>query len=308
MAKSIRTEKSLFLLLLFALQAEAFQVDLEASLQNKNIDFKENRLTLEKASIGIKKIISDDKGDRLQLFLKLEAEDNFNEKNIDQLYAKYKGPMGRWNVTLGRSLIPFGLLTDYDSEMLILNTQEKKTIGYKNDDGVKLSGFWRSIDYELLISPGKWMKNNHKDDSDKMAVVKVSYKGDDLEDLKTGFSFLAGEFRGVEKKLLGIDITKYEGLLVSRSELVIGKEGGEDLVSLFTGIDYSIFPSVDLNVAYTHFKTHREENSAFLGITYNTPFYGIIFRVGNTYNFKNYTGDNKNEIFIQIYNSYSHHF
>lgn len=308
MAKSVLIKKSLFLLLLFYANSKAFQIDLEGSLQQKNSDYAGNKLSLEKTSIGIKKVLSDDKGDRLHLFLKLEAEDNFNERNIDQLYAKYKGPMGRWNITLGRSLIPFGLLTDYDSEMLILNTQEKKTIGYKSDDGIKLSGFYKSMDYELLVSPGKLMKNDHKDNSDKMLSLKTSFKGYDLEDLKLGFSFLSGKFKGVEKELFAIDITKYDGLLVTRNEFVVGKKDKYDLLSVFSGVDYNVYPSVDLNVVYTHFKADYEENSAFLGITYNTPFYGLVFRAGNTHYFKNNRGDNKNEILIQIYKSYSHYF
>lgn len=308
MAKSIQIRKSLFLLLIFCLHSEAFQVDLEGSLQHKHSDYTEDKLSFEKASVGIKKVLSDEKGDRLHLFLKLEAEDNFNETNIDQLYAKYKGPMGRWNITLGRSLIPFGLLTDYDSEMLILETQEKKTIGYKSDDGIKLSGFWKSMDYELLLSPGKLMKNDHKESNDKMLSLKTSFKGYELEDTKLGFSFLTGKFQGIKKELFGVDITKYDGLLVSRNEFVVGKEGRDDLLSIFTGIDYNIFPSVDLNLVYTHFKTNYEENSAFVGMTYNTPFYGLVFRAGNTHHFKNKRGDNKNEILIQIYKSYSHYF
>jgi len=308
MEKLLPIKALLLVFLLLSVNAKAFQVDLESSFQNKNRDFKENDLSVEKVSLAIKEIISDDKGDRLHLFLKLEAEDNFKEKNVDQFYTKYKGPMGRWNITLGRSLIPFGLLNDYDTEMLILKTQEKKTIGYRNDDGVKLSGFWKYIDYELLVSPGKWMKNEHKDDNEKMAVLKTSYKGDDFENVRVGFSFLWGEFLGVKKKLFGIDIIKYDGLFVSRNELVIGEENEKDLISLFSGIDYSAFPSVDLNVAYTHFKTTYEENAIYAGVTYNTPFYGIVFRAGNRYHFKDHTGEKKNEIFIQIYKSFSHFF
>ncbi len=308
MAKSIPISISLLLSLLFSLQVEAFQIDLETSLQNKNTNFNQNEFSLKKAGFGVKQIISDEKGDRLKFFLRVEAEDNFTKKNIDQLYLKYKGPMGRWNITLGRSMVPFGLLTDYVSEMLILNTQETKTIGYKSDDGIKLSGFWKSFDYELLLSPGKLMKNYNKDDNDKMAVIRTSYKGYDLEDFKIGFSFLTGEFLGVNKKLYGIDIIKYKDRLVSRNEFVVGKEGGKDLISVFAGIDYSLFPSIDLNLAYTHFKTDSDENTVFFGMTYNTPFYGIVLRMGNKYYLKDNKGDDKNEIYIQLYKYYSHYF
>lgn len=308
MAKLIQIKKLVWLLLLFNVHAEASQVDIEGSLEYMHSDYEGDDLSLEKASISIRETLSDEHGDRLHLFFKFEAEDNFDENHIDQLYAKYKGPMGKWNIALGRSLIPFGLITDYDSEMLLVETQEKKTIGYKSDDGIKLSGFWKSIDYELLVSPGKWMKNDYKDRKDKMFSVKISFKGEELEDPKFGFSFLSGDLQGVKKNLFSIDVTKYYGLFVSRNEVVFGKQDKDDLLSIFSGIDYSLLPSVDLNVAYSHFKADYEENSAFLGITYNSPFHGLVFRAGNTHYFKHNKGDNNNEFRIQIYKSYSHYF
>jgi hypothetical protein len=308
MEKSILIKVSVCLLLLLSLQANAFQIDLEGSLQHQNTDFEQNNTSVNIVGLGLKQIISDDKGDRLQLFLKTEAEDNFKEINLSQLYAKYKGPMGKWNLTLGRSIIPFGLITDYDSEFLILKTQEKKTIGFKTTDGLKLSGFWKQIDYEIQLSPGKWSEHSNKISEDKMASLKLSHKGYDVEDWQLGFSVLAGEFADVEKSLASVDITKFKGLLVSRNEFVIGREADEYLYSLFAGIDYSVLPSVDMNMAYTFLKTEYKEHTAFLGFSYNTPFYGFVLRAGNKYTFKDNTGEDTNEIFIQIYNRFSHFF
>lgn len=312
MVKLLQIRKLLFILLLFCINMEAFQLDLEGSLIHKYSEYEENKTSLDKASIRIKKAIADDEGDRLHLFLKAEVVDNLQYGHIDLLYAKYKGPMGRWNVAVGRSLMPFGLLTDYDTEMLILKTQQKKTIGYKNDDGVKVSGFWKSMDYEILASPGKWMKNHNKYTDDKMISLKISFKGLELEDPKLGLSFLSGKFKGVQKDLYALDIIKYHDLLVSRNEFVFGKHGEADIKSLFSGIDYSVLPSVDLNVAYSHFisdskvtNNDYEENSVFLGVSYNSPFYGLTFRAGNKYNINNKKGDNKNEALFQIYKSFS---
>lgn len=308
MAKSSLISTLLVLAILLSVQVEAVQMDLETSLLAKSTDFNKNEFSLHRIGLGAKQIISDGKGDRLHLFFRFEAEDNFTERNVDQLYLKYKGPMGRWNVTLGKSSIPFGLLTDYNSEMLVLNTQEKKTIGYRNDDGIKLSGFWKSIDYELLFSSGTWIQNHNKGDNDKLAVIRTSHKGNDLEDIKFAFSYLAGEFFGVNKLLYGIDIIKYKGLVVSRNEFVVGKEGDRDIASVFSGIDYSLFPSIDLNMAYTYFKTKSIENSLFLGMTYNSPFYGVVLRAGSKYYFNDNKEDDKNEVYIQLYKYYSHFF
>jgi hypothetical protein len=305
MMKLIKVKKPLWLLPFLCLSLEAGQIDLEGSLQH---DFSTNESVFEKARLGFKEVISDEKGDRLNFFLQVESEDNFEETYIDQLYTKYKGPMGRWNVTVGRSLVPFGLLSEYDSEMLLLKTQEKKTIGYKSDDGLKLSGFWKSMDYEFLLSPGKFLKNDYKADNDKMIALKSSFKGEDIEDLKLGFSFLSAEFHDVKKELFSIDMIKYHGLLVSRSELVLGKQDEHDVVSVFTGIDYSLAASIDLNAAYTHYKADYEETSTFLGLSYHSPWYGLVLRAGNTYYFKHKTQENQNEFLIQIYKSYSHYF
>jgi len=298
----------LLLLLFFSFRIEAFQFDLETSLLSRITDFEESKFSLYKIGVGIKKNISDDKGDRFQFFLRAEAEENFSENKIAQLYAKYKGPMGRWNFTFGRSFIPFGLLTDYDSEMLIIKTQEHKTIGYRTSDGLKFSGFWRSIDYELFLGLNNWEKNLSYASADKMAGFKISYKGYDPEDLKIGLSFLAGELSDGSKLLAGIDITKYHNLLVGRAEIAAGKEADKNLLSVFTGIDYGIFPSVDLNLAYTYFKSDFDENAVFCGFTYNTPFRGTILRAGNKYYFEDETGDDKNEIFIQIHIYFGRYF
>jgi len=308
MERSKLIKVSFCLLLLLSVQVQAFQIDLEGSAQHQNTDFKQNNTSINLVGLGLKKIISDKKGDRLQLFLKIEAEDNFEEINLSQLYAKYKGPMGKWNLTLGRSLIPFGLITDFDSEFLILKTQEKKTIGFKATDGLKLSGFWKNVDYEMQVSPGKWSEHSNKISEDKMIAVKLSHKGYDVEDWQLGFSFLTGEFADSVKSLASVDIIKFKGLLVSRNEFVFGKEADEYLYSVFAGIDYSVLPAVDLNLAYTFFKTELVENTAFLGFSYNTPFYGFVLRMGNKYTFKDNTGEDSNEIFIQIYNRFSHFF
>ena len=91
MVKLIQIKKLLLFLFLINVYAEAAQVDIEGSLEYMHSDYEGDNISLEKASISIRESISDQDGDRLHLFFKLEAEDNFNENHIDQLYAKYKG-------------------------------------------------------------------------------------------------------------------------------------------------------------------------------------------------------------------------
>lgn len=296
---------NLFLLLSFlcAIPASAFQVDLEVLAQHRDRGSGQDDTGVEKAGLGIKKIFSDDSGDRVQLFLRGEASDNFKEKNIEQLYAKYKGPMGKWNITLGRMPVPFGLITEYDTEWQIVNTQELKTIGFKNDDGFKVSGFAGQFDYDFLISRGEGTESG-VEDSNGMGVLKIAYKGLDSESFNTGFSLLYNRTSDSERKLAGIDIIKYYGPLISRNEFVIGEESDTSILSLFSGIDYKLWPAVDLNLAYNYFREDIKEEIITMGVTYNSPFYGLIFRLGNKYHIiKN--GGNENEVFIQAYKHFS---
>jgi len=80
------------------------------------------------------------------------------------------------------------------------------------------------------------------------------------------------------------------------------------VVSVFTGIDYSLAASIDLNAAYTHYKADYEETSTFLGLSYHSPWYGLVLRAGNTHYFKHKTEESQNEFLIQVYKSYSNYF
>ncbi len=188
----------------------------------------QRNMSADQAGIGIKKIFSDDSVDRVQLFLRGEASDNFKEKNLEQLYAKYKGPMGKWNFTLGRMSVPFGLITEYDTEWEIIKTQELKTIGYKYDDGIKVSGFAGLFDYSLLISCGEGIESGTEDSSGSGAF-KVAYKGMDSESFNTGLSLLYNRTSDSNRRLAGIDIIKYYGPLISRNEFVIGEESDNSI-------------------------------------------------------------------------------
>ena len=291
-----------FLMLLT--EAQGFQVDLECLAQHRSWD-SENRTNLQKAGLGIRRIIQDSSGDRLLLFMRLEAEDNFKENHVEQLYAKYKGPMGKWNITLGRMNVPFGLITEYDTEWQVIKTLERQTIGFRNDDGVKLSGFKGPFDYELLIGQGEGIEDD--EDSRGMGTFRTVYRWMGDNELSVGMSLLYNRTRPETRKLAGIDLIAYRGLMVFRSELVAGKGGQGDILSLFTGMDYSLFPAIDLNLGYSYFREEEKESVITLGASWNSPYWGLVFRAGTRYHINDFSEDG-HEILIQVYRRFSAYF
>ena len=64
---------------------------------------------------------------------------------------------GLWeNGISGQGIIfsPFGLLSDFDSERLVLRTLEPLSLGIKLDTGVELLGYIKDLDYAVSISQG----------------------------------------------------------------------------------------------------------------------------------------------------------
>lgn len=288
--------------------AAAGEFSLEAGLLNRSAGPGGNKTSLEKAGFGLKEIIGDGSGDRLLFYLRAEAAENFSEGSVEQLYAKYKGPMGKWNVTLGRTLVPFGLITDYDTEWTIVKTQEDHTVGFKSDDGLKLSGYYGPFDYDLLLSRGRGPEPQDVSGRDKLGSAKVAYKAGESEDLKFGLSALGGTVSGREKNLAGIDVAGYLGPLAGRGELVTGRADGRELLSVFAGLDYGVAAALDLNLAYNYFKSGARETVLTAGSTYRTPLYGLLLRGGVKFYNEDIKGDKKNEIYIQLYKRFTGYF
>lgn len=298
----------LVLLTAFGGPAAAGEFNLEAGLLNRSAGPGWNRTSIEKAAIGIKEIVGDDAGDRLLLYLRAEASDNFSEGSVEHLYARYKGPMGKWNITLGRTLVPFGLITDYDTEWSIVKTQEDRTLGFKSDDGLKLSGYYGPFDYDLLLSRGRGPEARDASGRDKMGSFKISHKVGESEDLKFGLSALAGTVAGLKRHLAAVDLAASRGQLTARGELAAGKQDDRDVLSVFTGIDYGVSSALDLNLAYNRFKSDAEETVFTFGATYRTPLYGLMLRGGVKFYQEDIEGDEKNEIHIKLYKRFTGYF
>ncbi len=119
-------------------------------------DFQTEELSgeINALSGSVRQVFADDKGDRLTLFLQVEAEHNFEELMAHQFYAKYKGPMGKWNLALGRVPLPFGLLTGWSPDRQPYRSPYTFSKVMKVDNGLLIDGTIGMVDYGLAITQG----------------------------------------------------------------------------------------------------------------------------------------------------------
>lgn len=112
------------------------------------------RARLEGAFLNLRKVWSDDLGDRWIGVAQVDVDDNARRIRPYQVYLQYKGPLGVWNLRGGHYLLPFGLLATYDTERLLLEGLEKTSLGIRKDTGVALLGRLGSWDYAASLTDG----------------------------------------------------------------------------------------------------------------------------------------------------------
>ena len=293
------------LFLLHAVNVYSFQIDAEGDARYMNAELKEHEVELHRLGLGFRHIISDKKGDRLLLFCRLESEHNFSNFLVEQIYALYKGSMGKWNIMAGKFLIPFGLNVQYVTESLLVESLEEKTINNKSDSGLQFLGQVGNFDYALSVTQGIESKHWIDNDYGKIVSFRAGFSGDEFEDFNFGLSGIIGSVfvddHKLFKNLIAFDGTKYYYLFIFRGEFVFGLENESTVYGLFLSMDYRFFPSVDLSITYNLFMKVTLNMSATVGLTYHTPFFGFVIRAAHRITF----GEWHNESFIQIYNKYS---
>lgn len=294
------------------LQAQSLQVAGGFDTRYKKANGEQNTFELRGAFLNLRKVFSDELGDRLILVTQYDFEDNFRESHFYYTYAQIKGPMGKINFRVGRYILPFGLLTYYDTERLLLQTLEKQSLGIKTDVGAQVFGYFGDFDYALSLSNG--VGRYWKDiDDNKLVIARM---GLNWEDTRIGLSYLNGriftpmtrEFpfeSYTYKQRVAFDIEHYYDLFTFRSELLYGSEEGRSVGGGFLEVDYSIFPSLDLNLKYAVWNNITTKHYPGIGFSYNF-LTGAYIRFADTFQIINKEVVN-NEFQIQIYIEFLSH-
>ena len=255
-----------------------------------------------------RKVFSDEKGDRLIVLGQVEMEHNFEEIKPYLNYLQYKGPLGKWNIRAGHYILPFGLLSDYDTERLVLQTLEPLSLGIKLDTGIEFLGYMRDFDYAVSVSQGVGRNRLNDVDNDKLVTLRIGWQG---EEINIGLSGLVGKVLIEEdstirkeigsnsfyEKRLGLDLTKYIGALILRGELLIGEDGNETVSGGLLKTDYALNPKLELNLKYAHWQRDGERNFIGGGFSYEL-FKGLFIRIADEYQFGK---EDENVATLQIY-------
>lgn len=187
--------------------------------------------------LNFRQVFTQGDADRWIVVVQGDSGENFERPRLYQTYVQLKGPLGRWNVRAGRTIVPFGLLATYDSERLVLNTLEPLTLGLKLGDGVQVSGFTDSFDYALSLTEGDTVRR-------PVLTSRLGFGGG--EDFSWGVSALAGRLPEtasketveipdavlpgvpvVDKRRIGFDTTLTTGPDLWRAEAVFGTDNGD---------------------------------------------------------------------------------
>ncbi len=273
---------------------------------DKDLRYQDDKFKVEALGLSLRKVFADERGDRIILFTQIDSMHDFQETMLEQVYIQYKGPLGRWNLTAGRYILPFGLLPNYRSKRLLIDTLEYETIGIGFDNGLQLSGVLKNFDYAISVSQGVGVRRWTDIDNDGLITARVGYQGVDFEDLRVGFSALSGRALSDKihnpmkhskyKNLVALDLTKYYGLMAWRGELTFGEEAGKRLSGIFSGVDYALFPRIDLNLGLTHLNRDGDKKDALtIGLTYNLA--GFQIRAAQ----KSSLGGDRDEFSFQVY-------
>lgn len=308
---------SVTLFILISNISEAGNLQISGGLDSRyiNTDGHEHDAELEGLFLNFREVFSDEKGDRLIAIGQFDADHNFEKIRPYQTYLQYKGPLGKWNLRAGHYILPFGLLSDYDTERLLLKTIEPLSLGMKLDTGVELLGFWGDFDYAVSLSQGVGRNRFTEVDDDKLLTARIGWQG---EDINVGLSGLIGEVLtekdseirqdlGLNRfyaKRLGIDVTKHVERLTLRAELSGGEDNKRSVGGGIVKADYAFTPKLELNLKYAYWQRDGSRNFSGAGFSYEL-FKGLFLRIADEYEWGK---EDKNVASIQTYFEFSKQF
>ncbi|HPQ42004.1 MAG TPA: hypothetical protein PLV45_16670 [bacterium] len=285
---------------------------------------------LDVIAVSIRKTLADRTGDRWMLSAMLEFQDDLSEVMLHEAYVRFKGPMGKWNITTGRFQLPFGLLSSYSTNRQLYDGLTDATAGLHADGGILVSGVLGDLDYGLALTQGRGVH----DDPDLHGLDLVSGRAGwtfgDFGDIAAGVSLLIGtspaghgpsgthsnDFSGSEtgehsdthenmpgdtrldRWIVGLDATVYAGLWLTRWEFQTGEIGSDAFAGGFIMAEYPVLPRLDLtgSLRVTHIDRETTAN-LYLGFSHSSPWFTI--RGGYTYD--RFKTDYSHGVGIQLY-------
>lgn len=236
---------------------------------------------LHAAGLLIRKTFADGKGDRLTFTVLGEAYETFRELMLHEAWARYKGPMGKWNVTAGRMGLPYGLLPSFSTTRLLFTTWYESSIGFDVDNGILLSGVLGDFDYGVAVTQGLGPHNHLTFPGHGLASGRAGLTLGDGGEFQLGASFIAGKAEMMHKKPMvhrlvggGLDGTASLGVLTLRASLDGGKKDDTYYLTGFGYSEYALNGNLDINLGLKAEKKedHRVSGSLYTGCTIKTKF------------------------------------
>lgn len=268
-------------------------------------------LRLEGVFLNVRKVWSDDMGDRWIGVAQVDFDDNFQRIRPYQLYLQYKGPLGKWNIRGGYFLLPFGLQATYDTERLLLQGLERSSLGIRKDGGAMVFGRFGSWDYAASVTDGLSDVRFVDSGANPVLTARLAYVRGDTQ---IGISTLVGRVllnpdfgigSGFQReRRAALDVTHFFGPLALRAEIVGGTNDGHPVGGGLILADHALTPKLELNTRYADWSEGGEHHSPGLGLTYQLRT-GLFARAAYSHQFRE---RNKHAFSFQLYYEFSHQF
>lgn len=237
--------------------------------------------------LNARKVFADTSGDRLILVGQLDAENNFEDIRLYNTYAQLKGPLGHVNFRLGRYILPFGLLANYDTERLLVQSLEPLSLGIKLDLGAQVFGYFGPLDYAVSVSQGTG-KGVNDPDGNKLLTTRIGMQG---ENGRGGISYLNGQVvvdpdefpqpGSFDRRRVALDGEWSWQAWTLRGELVSGRDDGKTVSGGILLADYEFTPVWSLNTKLARWNGMTRQDDLALGISYRLPR-GFMVRAAET--------------------------
>lgn len=238
--------------------------------------------------LNARKVLADASGDRLILVGQLDAENNFEDVRLYNTYAQLKGPLGHVNLRLGRYILPFGLLANYDTERLLVQSLEPLSLGIKLDLGAQILGYFGPLDYAVSVSQGTG-KGVNDPDGNKLLTTRIGIQG---ENERAGISYLNGQVvvdpdefpvpGSFERRRVALDGEWSWQAWTLRGELISGRDNGKAVSGGILLADYELTPAWSLNTKLARWNGMIKQDDLVLGFSYRLPR-GFVIRAAETY-------------------------